>query len=318
MTVKEFDCASAERLSVLLASDPNAPYRTHRERIGSGRYDSWVAKRNARLLCNATGAFETESAAIGWNNLAWDSELFGFKAARIEVLAASGGYTEARVAVSELLGCVVNDASDAGIRHLVARVDSSLIAHAHAMGEHGFEWIDGIQTFALALGGASPEEIPGTRLALSVDADQIADIARSSFVYDRFHNDVAIGQETANRVHEVWARNSVSGEAADAVIVATASDGAIEAFVTIKVDSLSVDLLGLWIASIPLVAASKKARGKGAARRATDGALAWCRAQQVDFVEVGTQISNIPAARLYQSAGFRTTAVSLTYRKIVE
>jgi dTDP-4-amino-4,6-dideoxy-D-galactose acyltransferase len=318
MTVKIFDCASAERLSVLLASDPNAPYRAHRERIGSGRYDSWVAKRGARLLCNASGAFETDSAAIGWNSLAWDSELFGFPAALIEVLAASGGYTEARVAASELLRKVLDEATDAGIRHLIARVASSLTAHAHALAEHGFELIDGIQTFALGLSAASPTGVPGTRLASETDADVVADIARSCFVYDRFHSDVAIGAGTANRVHEEWARNSVSGEAADAVVLATAGNGSIEAFVTIKLDSLSWGSLGVRIAAIPLVASSLEARGKGAARRATAGALAWCRAQQVDLVEVGTQISNIPAARLYQSEGFRTTAVSLTYRRIIE
>ena len=183
-----------------------------------------------------------------------------------------------------------------------------------------FELIDGIQTFALDR--AAPRDTPpGTRFATPDDAGQIAEIARSSFVHDRFHNDIAVGASAANRLHEAWARNSLSGEAADAVFVATspsppsATGDMIDAFVTIKLDTASVDPLGLRLASIPLIATGLQARGKGAARRATEAALAWCSARKIDIVEVGTQIANVPAARLYQSAGFRTTAISLTYRK---
>jgi len=187
-----------------------------------------------------------------------------------------------------------------------------------AIEELGFELIDGIQTFALDLSSRAPVVPPAnTRLAAQADADHVAAIARSSFIYDRFHNDIAIGTETADGLHEAWARNSVSGEAADAVLLAT-SEGLIDGFVSVKIDSSSQEALGLRLATIPLVATAIGARGRGTAKRATDAVLAWCSAQKVDLVEVGTQISNVPAARLYQSAGFRTTAISLTYRKIIE
>jgi ribosomal protein S18 acetylase RimI-like enzyme len=313
MMVKRFDRASGERLAVLLASDPNAPYRAHRAKAGSAAYDCWAAQRGAALLANASGAFETKCGAIGWKHLPWDSELFGFSAARLEILATTGGYTEGRETACVLVRRVVEDATFEGVEHLVARIDSSLIWHAHALEGNGFELIDGIQTFALA--SLTVTDFPaGTRLATAEDEHAIADIARSSFVHDRFHNDVAIGTETANRVHEAWARNSVSGQAADAVVVAESDEG-VDAFVTVKLDD---SLPGLRIATIPLVATGLEVRGKGSGRRATEAALAWAKQQGADVVEVGTQISNVPAARLYQSAGFRTTAISLTYRKIIE
>ena len=323
MIVTRFECASAGRLAEVLATDPAVPYRAHRDRIGKEQFDRWAAERGTRLLCNATGALETRTGAIAWKTLPWDSEFFGFPAARIDVLTASGGYTEARDATTKLIQRAVEDAVAANVRHIVARIDASSLAHSHALSENGFELIDGIQTFALSVGQASacgrlpPVSSPDTRLATPDDAGQIAAIAFSSFVYDRFHNDVSIGTDAANRLHEAWARNSVSGEAADAVLIAESS-GAIDAFVTVKIDSDSAGQLGTRFATIPLVATTHQARGKGAARRATTAVLAWCVSQDVDIVEVGTQISNIPAARLYQSAGFRTTAFSLTYRKFID
>ena len=323
MTVTRFECASAGRIAQLLASDPTVPYRAHRDRIGKTQFDRWAAERGARLLCNATGAFETCTGAIAWKTLPWDSEFFGFPAARIDVLAASGGYAEARAATSKLVQRAVEEAAAAEVRHVVARVDASSLAHSHALSKNGFELIDGIQTFALSLGQVSdcgllqPASSPGTRLATPNDTGEIASIAHSSFVYDRFHNDVSIRHDAANRLHEAWARNSVSGKAADAVLIAE-SHGAIDAFVSVKIDSQAAGALGVRFASIPLVATAHQARGKGAARRATAAALDWCLSRNVDIIEVGTQISNVPAARLYQSAGFRTTAISLTYRKWID
>ena len=318
MTVKRFQCSNGERLAQVLARDPVVPYRAYRLRAGGAPFDRWAAGRAARLLCNATGAFETDSGAIGWKSLAWDSELLGFAAARIEVLATGGGYNEARDIASQLIAKAVEDAVAIGAcRHIVARVDASSLALSHALSANGFELIDGIQTFAIDLptaGGLAPP--PGTRLANSADADAIADIARSSFIFDRFHSDISISSDAANRLHETWARNSVACEAADAVLLAGLVE--IDAFVTVKIDRDAASPLGLSIASIPLVATRLEARGQGAARRATNAATAWCRSQGVDIVEVGTQIANVPAARLYQSAGFRTTAISLTYRKWID
>ena len=312
MNVTRFDCASIQRLAQILASDPAVPYRAHRDRIGTTNFDHYAVERAARLLCHATGAFETPCGVIAWKMLPWDTGLFRFSAARIDLLAASGGYNEARETASQLIQTAIREAAGKQVRHVVARVDASSLAYSHALAENGFEMIDGIQTFATRQVESNPT--PHTRLTTSADTDAIAKIATASFVHDRFHNDITIGAEVADRLHEAWARNSVSGEVADAVLVATSDDG-IDAFVTVKLDQT---LPGIRFATIPLVATAYQARGKGAARRATAAALDWCASQNVDIVEVGTQIANVPAARLYQSAGFHTTAISLTYRKWID
>ena len=98
MKVARFECSSSERLSALMGGDPGVPYRAHRTRIGSPRFDRWASERAARLLCESTGAFEVPTGAIGWKALDWDSRMFGFPAARIELPepGIDGGINSAR------------------------------------------------------------------------------------------------------------------------------------------------------------------------------------------------------------------------------
>jgi dTDP-4-amino-4,6-dideoxy-D-galactose acyltransferase len=284
----------------------STPYRFYRDRIGAARYDDWAARRAAGVLSTATGHFELDSAAIAWNRLAWDTQMFGFPAARIELFAG-----ETRAVARLVLEHTLEDCRRQDIRHLIARIDASALVLAAALSDAGFDLIDGIQTFSLLLEGETTRLPLGTKLARPSDADEVAAIARDAFRFDRFHADEGLTPAIADRVNETWARNSVLGEAADAVLLSSG------AFVSCKVDHASKEALGLRFASIPLVATALSRRGKGAARLATEAAIAWCGQQRVDVIEVGTQLANIPAARLYESAGFRTTALSLTYRKLM-
>ena len=69
---------------------------------------------------------------------------------------------------------------------------------------------------------------------------------------------------------------------------------------------------------IILVATAEWARGRGAAWRASMAALHWFVGHGMRPVEVGTQLCNIPAARLYASLGFRLTPYKLHVPKASE
>jgi len=66
-----------------------------------------------------------------------------------------------------------------------------------------------------------------------------------------------------------------------------------------------------------MVATAENARGQGVASLATLGALRWFREKGVRIVEVGTQLRNLAAGRLYEKCGFRLCGASLTFRKLV-
>jgi RimJ/RimL family protein N-acetyltransferase len=205
---------------------------------------------------------------------------------------------------------VLDDCREAEVRHLSARVDTGDFTTIHALEEAGFELIDGIQTFGILLNGSHASAPPGTRLFEERDLPEVLEIGRTAFTFDRFHADPALLPAVANQVNESWTRNCCLGIAADAVVVAE-EEGRVASYVTCRADREASR--GIII----LVATAEWARGRGGGRRASLAALHWFSAQGLNSVEVGTQLRNIPAARLYESLGFRLIRTSLTFRKIL-
>jgi len=231
-------------------------------------------------------------------------------AARLDVLEASGAYEEARAQKRELLAKVLDECREAEVRYLSARVDTGDFSTIHVLEEAGFELIDGIQTFGILLNGNHAMAPPGTRLFEEGDLPEVLEIGRTAFTFDRFHADPALSPRVADQVNESWTRNCCLGIAADAVVVAEEEER-VASYVTCRADRTADR--GIII----LVATAEWARGRGAARRASSAALHWFSTQGVGSVEVGTQLRNIPAARLYESLGFRLTRTSFTFRKIL-
>jgi RimJ/RimL family protein N-acetyltransferase len=252
----------------------------------------------------------TPAGTAAWRVLAWDSEQFGIPAARLDQLDAPGPYAEARDHKRQLLAAVLDQCRQAGIHHLSARVDSGDFTTIHALEEAGFELLDGIQTFLLPLKEKHAWPPSGTRPFEPGDLPEILEIARTAFVFDRFHADPALPPGAAGRVKESWTRNCCLGTAADAVVVAE-EEGRVASYVACRADR------NAGHGTILLVATAGWARGRGAARRASSAALHWFGGQGLKAVEVGTALRNIPAARLYEGLGFRLIRTSLTFRKVL-
>ena len=292
---------SAELTAAGILSITRLTASTHRA------VESAVAAKSRTLVARSG---DTISGAVAWSPLPWDSSIFGFPAARLDFIIAA----QNRPAVLDhLCAAAIDDAKASGICHLTARAPSSEIEAIQALERAGFETIDAIQTFSLLLNGHAYLEGPARRVIRDYraeDIDALCEIARTSYRLDRFHADTALPPGAADRAHAEWVRNSCLGRAADHVIVAT-HDNAPAGYVTCKLDRSS------GVGTIVLVATSERARGRGLARAATCGSLDWFRSQGAVSVDVGTQFRNIPAARLYESCGFRLSATSVTLRKLL-
>ncbi|HEX5430690.1 MAG TPA: GNAT family N-acetyltransferase [Bryobacteraceae bacterium] len=303
------------------------PYEAYRAMLSATALET-VRDRRARQMMEAgsacTAVLRDERTIEGfacWTWLKWDSEQFGFPAARLELLVAEGDYYESRRRKSVLIDLIEAQCADAGIRHLTARVGAGDFATVHALERAGFELIDGIQTFSLDLNSIPAGPAPAStgielRLFRNRDLEQVLAIARSAYIFDRFHADAALDREVADQVNETWVANSCRGTAADAVVVACQGDR-ILGYVTCKIDHDSAALLGTSFGTIVMVATDPRAQGSGVAKAATRAALDWFRSQGVRIVEVGTQLRNVPAGRLYESCGFRLVSVNLTFRKVL-
>jgi RimJ/RimL family protein N-acetyltransferase len=308
--------------------------------VGPADARTLLAQEQSRRLLNNERASKVVvrryGAVVGvacLTPLDWDTEQFGFPAARLEIHASAEDREQCMADHFELLKRVLDDCRRQGVAHLIARVDAGELTTIHALEHGGFELIDGIQTFSRRLTGREHEsplpsrdrqgpdlDGPGLQVACSIrlyqeaDLPQIEKIARSSYIYDRFHADYALSTSKADAVNAAWVRNCCLGKMADAVIVAAEGD-AVLGYATCKIDRDASRLLGTGCGVIGMVATSEAARNRGIAAAATHGALEWFRRNDVTVVEVGTQIRNVPAGRLYERCGFRLSAVNLTFRK---
>jgi dTDP-4-amino-4,6-dideoxy-D-galactose acyltransferase len=255
-----------------------------------------------------------------FRKLPWDSQQLRMPAARIDYLLAAGSYNEQRSAKEMLLEELLVEAQNLGVWHMSARVDASDLSTLHVLEEAGFITVDGLLTFVLDLKEHSPVEPINDfkiRLANADDAPETAALARSAFVYDRFHADPFIDRKLADELHANWVRNSCDGDAADAVLIAEDESGLL-GFVTCKLAGyVEHNSSNHRRGAIALVASAPQARGRRVGYSLTMAALEWFRRSGCEIVEVGTQLSNIPASRLYQKCGFQLRATSVSLRRLL-
>ncbi len=314
----------------LLAQWKYMPYA--QSRYGVAAATSLWLERTEKVLGNSSAqalvAMDAD-APIGLGVLTplpWDGEQIGMAAARLDCLIASGDYTRRHDILDMLIARLVTEAERQNIRHLSARIDAGNLAATHALEQAGLQMMDGLLTFALDLTTAPlPENANAQpaqersfhlRLATAEDAERAGQLAYGAYQHDRFHADPAIAPEKADALHACWVRNACRGHAADGVILAEEGNELL-GFVTCKLHRDAQAHFGAATGTIALVAVAEAARGFGIGRAMTMEALRWMRGQGVELAEVGTQISNISASRLYEQCGFRLAGSSLTFHKLL-
>jgi len=250
--------------------------------------------------------------------LPWDSEQLGITAARVDYLIADGTYEEQRQIKETLLEQVQMEAHDRGVWHLSARIDSSDLSSLHALEEAGFITVDTIISVALDLATHGIDAVPQDfqiRPATSDDAERVAELARTAFVYDRFHSDPFISSERADELHAAWLRSACTGKA-DVVMLAEDTTGLL-GFISGTLQRETRKQLGRMVGTASLAASAEPARGRGVAYALMMNCLNWFREQGCEIVDSGTQVRNLAALALFQKCGFRIVGSSISLRRLV-
>lgn len=284
--------------------------------ISSDAMRALMVIRANQLLCSTDSRYVFQSvsdevvAIVVLTYLGWDSELLGRKCGRFEI------YTTDRITASDQLKKVIQSAMQFAIKdnfqHLYVRVPSSWFAVANVLSKIGFLYTDGLLLFSIDLNKSKVKsDCEMVRIASQSDLNSCVNLAKNSFRQTRFHSDPSISYTEAESIYEQWVRNSFS-TAADSVVIAEINQQ-IAGFVTCKHQHDTYEITGKRFGTIGLVATAEKFRGQGVGKIVTFGALDWFVSQGIDLVEVGTQISNMPASRLYEACGFKLTSTSLTF-----
>jgi ribosomal protein S18 acetylase RimI-like enzyme len=273
---------------------------------------TWVVRRSGTL--NGLAMLEP---------LPWDSRMLRRSAARADFVV-TGGYESRRQTFDALLETVSSESRRAGFEHLSVRVDAGDDAAIHALESAGFLCVDALLTFERMV---RPDVRPDTihesiegltfRDVRAEDVTTVEALAGSSFVDGRFHADPAIDPEVAAGVYREWAASCCRGTAADGVIVASMASGEIVGFVACRIHADTGVHLRRLTGSIVLIATAAAARCRGVGRAIVMAALGWASERSVVAMQVGTQIRNTAAARLYERCGFRLAAGSQSFRAVI-
>jgi GNAT superfamily N-acetyltransferase len=243
----------------------------------------------------------------GLSHLPWDSRLLQISAGRIDFLPDQDP--------AELIPQLLKEAEKEGINHLSIRAEASQISLIQALEKQGFIVVDALVTFGRTTSHHVTESAHSftIRFAEPRDKEVISELGGRAFRVDRFHNDPEIAPSKADEIYREWSRNSVEGRAADAVVIAEDSRRLL-GFVTCRLITDTLEPLGSPVGVIPLVATDEQHRRAGVARAMTLRAINWFHEQGAEICEVGTQLANIPACRLYESCGFRIVSSNVSLR----
>ena len=250
-----------------------------------------------------------------FERLKWDTEHFGINIGRInEIIAWGGEYRKELAVKDEMLRFIENKCEKDEIACVYCRVDINDFSSIHSLESNGFRLIDVLTTFCFdfrknkALQELHNIKRPFTneitvRRWKEEDLDELANIAGTSYIYDRFHTDPMFPKNKSDELHRKWIVNCCRG-LTDEVLVA-ATDKPL-GFITCKINGSKgvIDMVGV----------SKDVQKRGIGAMVVNAALEWFK-DSVDVVEVGTQNRNIPGMKLYINAGFMPVASKLTFHR---
>ncbi len=216
--------------------------------------------------------------------LPWDSDLFGFRVARLKPGAIPG--TNLEWAIEEL--------RKAEVRLAYAVVPWTDAEGRAALERHGARLVDRKIRFRKAGLSAQPrpdgiEPWGETACTLELEA-----LALSSGHLSRFKVDPLVPPHVFPDLYLAWIRKSVSGELAQAVFVAR-RQGELAGVTTVSIEGDR--------AEIGLVAVASAHQGKGWGRKLMNAAEGWASARGAHALEVVTQGANEGACALYRATG---------------
>lgn len=226
-----------------------------------------------------------------WELDKFDSEIFGFKVAKINDLENGS--------VQDLISDLLKN----NIKYATFRISSSKYSLINYLEKSGFVLVDGLISLALIKSEIHTEiSTSEIRQANINDLEKLKYLTSELFLTSRVMNDSVIPRSKAKQFYVKWIENSVKAKIADSVMIYE-EKGEILGYITLHRKG-----------QIPLLGVSKEARGKGVGRKLVNAALMEFKSWGTEVVSVDTQIDNISALRLYQSSGFKISNSYLTFR----
>lgn len=233
-----------------------------------------------------------------WKLSKFDTEILGYKIAKITSIEASGD----DVSILQNIHALNKNLKENNIKYATYRVNANSYPVIHALEKSGYILVDGLITLECIIGLEERNKQKNIRIARQDDLEKLSEIAVSVFVVSRYYHDPIIPRQKADLIYKKWIQNTLEGKFGDMILVWEEKKKVL--------GLITLDKKG----QIPLLGVYRKARGKGIARSLLNAAFSKFKKWGVKKVNIDTQMGNIPALRVYQGVGFRIVDSHLTFR----
>ncbi|MEK7517755.1 MAG: GNAT family N-acetyltransferase [Patescibacteria group bacterium] len=233
-----------------------------------------------------------------WKLSKFDTKVLGYNVAKIIKIETTGGDHNILQNIHELNKSLKEN----NIKYATYRVNANNYPTIHALGKCGYILVDGLITLETVTDLGKHNRNKHIRIATKNDLPTLLKTVGEVFNATRYYHDPVIPKEKADNIYKEWVKNTLHGKFGDMVVV-WEERKRILGFITL-------DKKG----QIPLVGVAKTARGKGIGRELVESVLNKFENWGAKKIIVETQMTNIPALKLYQSCGFKIADSHLTFR----
>jgi len=221
--------------------------------------------------------------------MAWDSAFWGFPVAKINGSRLT----------DESLRRAQDWAAQEKTRCLYFAADGSDGETLRLASKGGFRFVDVRVDMEKHLSGSIKDQPTalGVRISRTADLIVLKDIARYSHEDTRFFKDMSFDRAQAAELYAEWVERDAREHV---ILVATMPNNtrSVLGYVTCQLEALGKGRIGL-------IAVAREVRGKGLGGELVKAALSWFADKSITMVCAATQACNVPALRLYESAGFK-------------
>jgi ribosomal protein S18 acetylase RimI-like enzyme len=226
----------------------------------------------------------------------WLSGIFGYPSFKIEEEEDSSGIS------NTVTSDRIIHSSGGESAFFYARISTNRIDTMRSLLKAGFYVVDVSVTFERKPDyGPVPLKNKGITVRRSVQSDRkgVIEIASTSFVFSRFHQDPDIGVRLANEVKRAWMESYFRGERGSHLLVATREEKPVGFLAVVSAAKGSSRIM-----TIDLVGVGKAHQRHGIGRVLVETFIS-DSAGKCELMRVGTQAANIPSINLYEELGFR-------------
>lgn len=227
-------------------------------------------------------------------NLAWDSQFFGKKIGRLDIVEENEGFLKENLSKSFV---EKYDLIYLFTEHNI-EISDKILQEFHG------KLVDKKVIFTTKIEQLSTNQHTNIKEFLDKKAtNELYELAYLSGSHSRFRLDEKLGIENFKRLYREWIDKSVSHEIACKIFVY--GDEKISGMITLSVKDST--------ATIGLVAVDETLQGRGVGRALIDACVDFCRSVQIKTLDVPTQLDNIQACRFYEKYGFEVKEIKNIY-----